>query len=101
MINDDPRGVTVEASVVSEHRYEVFGLIGYVTGTPGTRYNDDRTDIAQLACDALAQQGCMFRLADCAFRTGTEDNSVKGLVRTRDVDLVNSWMVTEVGTLRR
>src|SRR5260370_38973123 len=101
MINDDPGGVTVEAGIVGQHRYEMFALISNVTGTPGARYNDDRTDIAQLTCNAPGQQRFMLSLACRPFRAGTEDNSVKGLVRTRNVDLVYSWMITEVGAFDR
>src|SRR5436305_10080405 len=101
MINDDSGGVTVETCIVSQHRYEMFALISNVTGTAGARDNDDRTDIAQLTCDTPGQKGFMLSLACRPFRTGTEDNSVKGLVRTRNVDLVYSWMVTKVGAFGR
>src|SRR5207247_9754014 len=82
MINDDPGGVTVEASIVSQHRYEMFALISNVTGTPGARYNDDRTDIAQFTCNAPGQQRFVLSLSSRSLRTGTVDNTVKASVRT-------------------
>src|ERR1051326_2453842 len=77
----------------------MFGLIGNVTVTPGARYNDDRADIAQLTCNAPGQQGFVLHLAYRPFRAGTEDNSVKGLVRACNVDLVYARVVTEVSAL--
>ena len=63
MLQDDARGVAVEARVVGEHGDQVLGLIGQVAGAPGAGYDDDGADITQFACDALCEKRLMIGFA--------------------------------------
>src|SRR5260370_26436885 len=83
MLDDYPRGTTVEARVVSKHAIDVLGLVGQVTGAPVARHHDDRADISNLTCDALGQHRTMLLFAFCPLGSPAQDNRFKGLIRTR------------------
>ena len=101
MLDDYPRGITVEARVVSKHAIDVLGLVGQVTGTPVARHHDDRADISKLTCDALGQQRTMLLFAFCPLGSPAKDNRFKSLIRTRYMDFINPRMVAQVSSLLR
>src|SRR5258708_21304845 len=79
----------------------MLGLIGEVTRLPWSRYYNDRADISQLASNTLGHQGLVLLFAFCSLWAYAKNNRVKGLIRSRYMDLVNSWVIPEIGPLRR
>src|SRR5215467_10007667 len=74
MLDDYPRGITVEARIVSKHGTDVLGLVGKVTWAPAARHHDDRADISQLTRNALGQQRTTLLLALCPLGSPAKDN---------------------------
>src|SRR5256885_6824794 len=101
MLNDYSRGIAIEACIIGEHRRNMFSLVGKVACTPGAGYYDDWTDVAQLARNALVQYRLALRFPPGTLLSSSENNSIKGLVRTSDMDLLDARMVAEVCSFRR
>src|SRR5260370_1381421 len=80
MLDDYPRGITVEARVVSKHAIDVLGLVGQVTGAPVARHHDDRADISKLTCDSLGQQRTMLLFAFCPLASCCLSREVRACV---------------------
>src|SRR5258708_23463617 len=101
VLDDHPRGITIEAGVVGKHSHEVFGMVRDIAFAPGTGYHDHRADIAQFGRNALGQLRLVLRLARRALGSRAEDNRFKCLVRTRNMNFVNTRVVAEVGAFCR
>src|SRR5262249_49331890 len=97
MLDDDPRGVTVEASIIGEHSHKVFGMVGNITVTPGAGHYDHRADIAQFGRNTPGQQWPSLRLTCRAFGARAEDNRFKCLIRTCNMDFVDARVVAKIG----
>src|SRR5258708_19713608 len=78
----------------------MLGLIGEVTRLPWTRYYNDRADISQLASNTLGHQGLVLLFAFCSLWAYAKNNRVKGLIRSRYMDLFNSCVISSIGPLR-
>ena len=79
----------------------MFSLVGKVAYTPGAGYYDDRTNVAQLACNALVQYRLTLRFPPGTLFSSSENNSIKGLVRASDMDLLDARMIAEICAFRR
>src|SRR4051812_7890060 len=96
MLDNDTCGVTVQTSIIYEHRDEMFRLIGYITCAPGTGDHNEWADIAQFCRDAFIQQWLTSCFTCCTCWSVAEDNGIKRLIRSCNVDLINSWMLAQI-----
>ena len=78
----------------------MFGLVEQFGDRPLPGHDDHRRDVAQLGRHRLVQHGLVTLLTTCALGAGTEDDGVIGLVRARDVDLVDQRVTRQVGADR-